>query len=173
MLALGVWTLNLLPRATVWLRLPNHPLAFWTQAALELIVAPAGQLVKLDQATKMLSKGRYTCVAVEIDLATPLVPGSDMLCENSAAPFWQSFEYEHIHLFCRQCGRVGHRPINCPSPKLRPSPLMTASPSSEATPSKNVDVEMASATEETTTLGADDDKPPGIVDLCLSTLATF
>jgi len=52
-----------------------------------LIVAPAGRLVKLDQATELLSKGRYARVAVEIDLATPLVPGSDVLCENSAAPF--------------------------------------------------------------------------------------
>lgn len=52
-LALGAWipdfrpSLNLLPRATVWLRLLGLPPSVWTRAALELIVAPAGRLVKL------------------------------------------------------------------------------------------------------------------------------
>ena len=43
------------------------------------IVAAAGQLVKLDQATELLSKSRYAYVVIEIDLAAPLVLGFDVL----------------------------------------------------------------------------------------------
>ena len=33
--------------------------------------------------------------------------------------FWQQFEFEHIHLFCAACGRIGHRQSDCKS--LSPS----------------------------------------------------
>ena len=53
------------------MRLPDLPQALWTRSALELIVAAAGHLVRLDEATELLSKGRDARVAVEIDLARP------------------------------------------------------------------------------------------------------
>ena len=93
--------LSFLLRVTVWMRLPDLPPALWTRFALELIVAAAGHRVRLDEAIELLSKGRYARLAVEIDLARPLIPGSNLLLEGYDSPlFWQKFEFEHIHLFC-------------------------------------------------------------------------
>ena len=79
----------ILPRATVWLRLPYLPSALWTRSALELVVSGAGRLVRLDPATEPLTQGQFARVAVEIDLQRPLLPGSDVVLEGSdAPPFW-------------------------------------------------------------------------------------
>lgn len=125
MLALGHWTPDFTPSpklfalATIWLCLPELPQVLWMRSALSLIISPDGRLVWLDPATKLLSKARYAHVAVEIDLSGPIVSHSDVVFENSAMPtYWQRFEYEHIHLFCRLCGRVGHALWNVPPPDL-------------------------------------------------------
>lgn len=94
----------------------------------------AGRLIRLDDSTSLLTKGRFARVAVEVDTATPLVLGTNIKLEGVGLPvFWQRFEFEHIHLFCGRCGRVGHRPSECASsPKRQPtSPpdLTTSSPS--------------------------------------------
>jgi len=72
-LAMGPWTLEFhpavasLPKCIVWLRLPDLPSTLWTPSALSLIVSKAGSLIRLDECTELLVKGRYTRVAVEID----------------------------------------------------------------------------------------------------------
>lgn len=66
------------------------------------------------ESTSSISKGRFARVAVEVDITMPLVPGSDVELEGlDMKVFWQSFEFEHIHLYCGACGRVGHRRLNC------------------------------------------------------------
>ena len=104
------------------MRLPDLPPVSWTQSALTLIVEPAGRLVRLDESTSLLVKGWFARVAIKIDISKPLVPGTGVELEGVAMPpFWQSFEYEHVRLFCRRCGRVGHRPPECLSPISSPS----------------------------------------------------
>jgi len=96
---------------------------------LELIVSTPARLVKLDHPTELLSKGRFARMAAEIDLSKPLRPGCDEVYENSYQPFWQSFKYEHIHLFCKKCGRVGHQLVDYAFPPNRPSPQSSVSSS--------------------------------------------
>ena len=70
--------------------LSTLPSVLWTRSALELVVGTVSRLVKLDQATELLTKGSFARVAVEIDLRHHLVLGADVSFENSAsAPFWQ------------------------------------------------------------------------------------
>ena len=108
----------------------------------------------------MLSKGCYTRLAVEIDLALHLVLGSDLLLEGfDSPPFWQKFKFEHIHLFCRRCGRVGHRLIDCPSFLVVASLLQAANPPLKL----SADVDMA---PEADPMHVDDDLPPYAVDSC-------
>ena len=64
-LALGHWTLDFRPSpqsllsVAVWMGLPDPPPALWNRFALDLIVAAVGRLIKLDEATQLLSKGRF------------------------------------------------------------------------------------------------------------------
>ena len=57
--ALGRWSpdcrssLALLPRTTVSMRLPDLPHVLWTRSTISLIVAAAGRLVRVDQATEL------------------------------------------------------------------------------------------------------------------------
>lgn len=96
-------------------------------------------------------------VAVEIDIARPHMPGMDVLLEGvDQVPLWQSFEYEHIHLFCRGCGRVGHHLTEYSFLQSSSSPAQVNSSSI----SRSVDVCMP--TVESTpgsSILADDDKP--------------
>ena len=65
-------------------------------------------LIRLDELTEMLSKGCYSCVTVEVDLSKPLLPCTEITIEDSMIfPFWQSFEFENVHLICRRCGCMG------------------------------------------------------------------
>jgi len=65
--------------------------------------------MKLDKATKMVSKARHARVVVEVNLSKPQVPGTDVtISDSSFSPFWQSFEYEHVHLYCKQYDIISH-----------------------------------------------------------------
>ena len=90
-------------------------------------------MIKLDQATELLSKGRFARVAVKVDISQALAPGVNIEI-NEIPSFWQQFEYEHIHLFCRQCGRAGHRSpsYNLPSNKLTSAVVATPFGSNQA-----------------------------------------
>lgn len=122
-LALEPWTPKFFPsndrlsRTVLWMRLLNLPPICWNESILKLIVANAGGFIRSDDLTSLLSKRRYARVVVEVDMATPLVPGTDIQLDGLDLPiFWQSFEYEHIHLYCGSCVCVGHRSLHCKSP---------------------------------------------------------
>lgn len=106
------------------MRIPDLPVAGWSPASLALIASRAGRLVKLDESTSSLSKLRFARVAVEVNIAEPLVPGTLLELEGVDMPaFWQRFEYEHIHLFCHICGRIGHPHFECKYP-LSAAPIV-------------------------------------------------
>ena len=106
-------SLNSLAFALVWIRLPAMPSALWSRYTLKLIVQLARHLIKVDQETELQSKVQFARVVVEVDLSHPLFPGANVDVEGEIPNFWQTFEYEYIHLFCRRCGRVGYRTLSC------------------------------------------------------------
>ena len=80
-------SMNSLSSAAVWLCLHDLPPTLWSREALELIVQRARRLIKLDQATELLSKGQFTRVSVEVDLSHPLVPGANIDVEGEIPNF--------------------------------------------------------------------------------------
>lgn len=82
----------------------------------------------------------FARVTVEVDLSRPLVPRANIDVKSEKIPnFWQIFEYEHIHSFCR------HLVVYSTSRFLEITfPLKMATSSSAAPPKPNcVEVEMA------------------------------
>ena len=91
---------------------------------LELIVSAAGRFVKMDESTSLITKGRFARVAVEVDTARPLAPGTEVVLDGVDAPiFWQRFVYEHVHSFCPRGGYLGHNPADCQSSSPSPATL--------------------------------------------------
>ena len=89
-----------LPRIVLWMRLRDLPTMCWNALALQLIIFAASKFVQMDESTSFVTKCRYARVAVEVNMAIPLVTDTDMVLEGVDAPiFWQRFEYEHVHLF--------------------------------------------------------------------------
>lgn len=58
--------------ATIWVQLHNLPIEFWDGESLETISALFGRLLKIDEFTSILSRSKYDCACVEIDLAKAL-----------------------------------------------------------------------------------------------------
>lgn len=70
-------------------------------------------------------------MAVEVDTEKPIVPGSILELEGvDFNPFWQRFEYKHIHLFCSSYGQVGHKAFDCKFPPFS-TPTFVHVPSSD------------------------------------------
>ena len=53
---------------------------------LELIIARAGRLVKLDQAIELLFKGRFERITVEVNLSCLLAPDANIDIEDKKIP---------------------------------------------------------------------------------------
>jgi len=117
-------------------------------------VAAASRLVRLDEANELLFEGVMLVERLRLILLVLL--SLVQICFLRALihhHFSKKFEFKHIHLFCRRCGRVGHRPIDCPSSSMVASPLQVTNQS----PNLSKDVEMA---PEADPVHADDDSPP-------------
>lgn len=136
-----------LPRTVLWMRIPNLPSLCWNEPCIRLIVAAAGEFVKLDDSTSLGTKGCFARVAIRVDTSKPLVPGTNVELEGfDLLVYWQQFQYEHIHLICSKCGRLGHRTSICPS---------TAQVHSTPTSAPTIDVNMLDSSSPP----ADDENP--------------
>ena len=67
-----------------------------------------GTLIRINDATSLVSRGHFAHICVEVDLAKPLV--SKFMHRRRV----RRIEYEGIHLVCFGCGMYGHRKENYP-----------------------------------------------------------
>ncbi|KAL4343376.1 hypothetical protein AHAS_Ahas11G0072200 [Arachis hypogaea] len=66
-----------------------------------------GTILKIDRATSICSRGRFTRICVEIDLSKKLVPQISVLGSTL------NIEYEGLHLICFSCVKYAHRLDQC------------------------------------------------------------
>ncbi|CAL5387980.1 unnamed protein product [Camellia sinensis] len=87
----------------IWVRFPNLPIEYYNENVLFHIAKVLGTPLKIDINTAMAARGRYARVCIEMDLRKPLIS------QIAIGKYIYHVEYEHLHLFCFSCGRVGHR----------------------------------------------------------------
>lgn len=80
---------------------------YYDEATLDKIADELGKRLKVDNKTVISARGSYARIYVELDLSKPLEPSV------AVGKFDYMLEYEHIHLICFSCGRVGHRKEAC------------------------------------------------------------
>ncbi|KAL7202045.1 hypothetical protein ACSBR1_033676 [Camellia fascicularis] len=92
----------------VWVRFPNLPIEYYDEKVLYHISKVLGNPLKVDINTAMAARGKYVRVCVEMDLRKPLIS------HLTIGRYHYVVEYEHLHIMCFACGRVGHRKDKCP-----------------------------------------------------------
>ncbi|XP_073015397.1 uncharacterized protein [Primulina eburnea] len=107
------WSPNFDPRSDstekllVWVRFPCLPIEYYDQEFLMKIGNKIGRPIRVDQATSMVSRGKFARMCVEVDITKPL------LAKFKLRRRVRKIEYEGIHLICFDCGVYGHRQGEC------------------------------------------------------------
>lgn len=89
--------------SVVWARLPELPIEYFDKSVLEKVGARIGRLIKVDNTTEKVLRGRYVRVCVEFATDKPLVP---LVRIRSII---QKVEYEGLNMICFQCGKMTHK----------------------------------------------------------------
>ncbi|KAI7982784.1 Uncharacterized protein LOK49_LG15G01612 [Camellia lanceoleosa] len=126
------WQPDLKPAATeeiqttLWMRFPQLLIEYYNEKVLFHIAKTLGKPLKIDLNTVTTTRGKYARVCIEMDLKKPPIS------QFSIGKYNYNIEYEHLHMFCFNCDRVGHRKEWCSEKTLlsAPSPL-TGEPSSQ------------------------------------------
>ncbi|CAA0818218.1 Unknown protein, partial [Striga hermonthica] len=102
------WTLDFdatkeeLSTTVAWIRLPGMPAHLYHKKIFRNIGRIFGKVVKIDQQTAALTRGKYARLAVTVDLTKPLCVSFAINGKT------QRVVYENLPVICFQCGRIGH-----------------------------------------------------------------
>lgn len=66
-----------------------------------------GRPIRVDQATSLVSRGKFARICVEVDIPKPLLTKFMLRIKV------RKIEYKGIHLICFKCGVYGHHQENC------------------------------------------------------------
>ncbi|KAE9448537.1 hypothetical protein C3L33_19556, partial [Rhododendron williamsianum] len=114
-------------KTAIWVRLPLLPMEYYDETTLDVIAEKLGKRLKVDNKTVISARGSYARICVELDLSKPLEPSV------AVGKFDYLLEYEHIHLICFSCGRVGHRKEACRHSPAAGDPASVSVPTVDAT----------------------------------------
>ncbi|KAL8514652.1 hypothetical protein ACS0TY_013658 [Phlomoides rotata] len=104
-------TLNLIPHFRVWVRLLDLPMEYWQSAILEAMAMALGTLIKIDDHTMHKRMGHYARLLVEIDMKNEMI--EKIMYKRAGVCSFANIVYEHLLVFCRGCGIVGHTTAEC------------------------------------------------------------
>lgn len=90
-------------KTALWVRFPQLPIEYYSEKVIFHIAKALGKPLKIDLNTATSTRGKYARVCIEMDLKKPL------LSCFAIGKYNYLIEYEHLHNFCFNCGRVGHR----------------------------------------------------------------
>lgn len=94
-------------RVLVWVRFPDLPVEYFDCDFLMKLGKMIGEPKNIDEATSLVSRGRFARMCIEVDITTPL------LSKYKLRRRMRKIEYKGIHLICFKCGTYGHREDNC------------------------------------------------------------
>lgn len=95
-------------KTLAWVRIPCLPIEYYDTNFLMRVGKLIRELMKVDQATGTVSRGKFARICVEVDITKPLL--AKFKLQNQI----RRIEYEGLHLVCFWCGFYGHRKEECP-----------------------------------------------------------
>lgn len=97
--------------APIWVNFPKLPVHFFAQNSLFSIARTVGAPLKMDAATKFLTRPSVARICIEMDLLRSFP--SRVWIGTGSGGFWQPVEYESVPLYCSKCFRQGHIKEEC------------------------------------------------------------
>ncbi|CAN1177346.1 hypothetical protein LINPERHAP2_LOCUS33056 [Linum perenne] len=97
-----------LDKSCFLVKFPHLPIHLYHGQVLTALGNLVGKTVKIDSITQTAERGKFSRIAVEIDLDKPLPPV--VLLDGAI----QQVEYENLPQLCFECGLVGHKRLSCP-----------------------------------------------------------
>ncbi|KAI9086815.1 hypothetical protein K1719_031409 [Acacia pycnantha] len=91
-----------------WIRLPKLPARYYHKSIIRSIGSVFGEVIRVDYNTDSGDRGKFSRLAVSIDLTKPLISKIQVDGEIIFV------EYEGLPTICFHCGRYGHLQISCP-----------------------------------------------------------
>ncbi|XP_019173022.1 PREDICTED: uncharacterized protein LOC109168452 [Ipomoea nil] len=105
-------------KVLVWVRIPCISAEYYNIIFLRKLGNKIGRMLRVDQATSLVSRGHFARICVEVDMTKPLI--SKFKYKDKV----RSVAYEGIHLVCFTCGIYGHAPDAYP--KITKAPAKQA-----------------------------------------------
>ncbi|XP_019161966.1 PREDICTED: uncharacterized protein LOC109158503 [Ipomoea nil] len=99
---------NQTEKVLVWVRIPCLPVEYYNIIFLRKLGNKVGRSIRVDQATSLVSRGKFARICVEVDITKPLI--SKFNYKGKV----RHVAYEGIHMICFACGIYGHAPDACP-----------------------------------------------------------
>ncbi|CAL1387423.1 unnamed protein product [Linum trigynum] len=90
-----------------WVQLPELPFHFYHREVLFALGNLLGHTIKIDYHTEQFERGKFTRLAVELDMTKPLATRIRLDWK------WQQVVYENLPHICFECGRIGHTIDQC------------------------------------------------------------
>lgn len=91
----------------VWVRFSGLSIEYYNHLFLYKVGEKIGKPIKIDEATSLVSRGRFARMCIEVDITKPLLAYYKLRGKVRA------IEYEGIHLVCFHCGMYGHTSDAC------------------------------------------------------------
>lgn len=91
----------------VWARFPGLPVEYYNLDFLLKIGEKIGKPIRIDEATSLVSRGKFASMCIEVDITKPL------LAHYKLRWSIRRVEYEGIYLVCFKCEVYGHRQEQC------------------------------------------------------------
>ncbi|KAI9108992.1 hypothetical protein K1719_019947 [Acacia pycnantha] len=119
---------GIVSKVVAWIRIPGLSIRYYHKSTLRVIGTLLGEEVKIDYMTEMRGRGKYTRVAVIIDLLKPLIPSIKV----DGTPYF--IEYEGLpHIFFA-CGKHGHSKERCGDKEQQSEKQKPSGQGSQSTP---------------------------------------
>ncbi|KMT17159.1 hypothetical protein BVRB_2g040700 [Beta vulgaris subsp. vulgaris] len=98
--------------SAVWVRLEGIPLIFHSKSIANELFSRIGKVLIFDENSERPGIKKFFRALIWIKIKSPLVPGMYIEVQENRT-LWVDFRYEGVFVFCKRCGKIGHKSSSC------------------------------------------------------------
>ncbi|KMT09758.1 hypothetical protein BVRB_6g127390 [Beta vulgaris subsp. vulgaris] len=98
--------------SAMWIKLEGIPLLINSKSLANEIFSRIGKVLLFDELSEKPGLKKHFRALVWIKTKTPLVPGVYIEVQESRT-IWIDIRYEGVFVFCKRCGKIGHKSSSC------------------------------------------------------------
>ncbi|KMT14848.1 hypothetical protein BVRB_3g065710 [Beta vulgaris subsp. vulgaris] len=98
--------------SAIWVKIEGIPLVISSKSLANLIFSRVGKTLYFDVASGQPGIKKHFRALVWIKIKGPLLPGMYLEMQEGRT-IWVDLRYEGVYVFCKRCGRVGHKSSSC------------------------------------------------------------